>query len=457
METIHGVDFQPIEIDRRGTLKSGADELAAHAKSRNVSDVVLICHGFRNDENDARRLYSRFLETFAANRTHASLNAKLAGRTFAVGGVFWPSMVFPEPNDSDGAGPSMAESPAADRARLESMKSGLDAPEAKKIDDLLARVGQAPVDPTARREMAGVLLDLVRDLPVDDANEMHGALANVTPDELCNALMAGTVIVPAPAGGGSTGTGIPAPGSGVGVAAAAQGAGPVGKVVGFVPKFLNLTTFLLMFHRCGTVGEKGMSQAVRKIKAAAADARIHLVGHSLGGRAVTACAKALLDAPPVQADTMLLLEAAYSHFGLSAAATASSPVPHPRGHFRDVIEKKAVKGPIVATHSERDLVVALAYTPMATISLNNSRGMNARGIGDETSPFGGIGRNGVLDAAEAEQLDLNDAGVPYAFAAGRIHNLNGSRKVNGVSIIDSHGDVTSPAITWAFASLVASV
>ena len=118
-----------------------------------------------------------------------------------------------------------------------------------------------------------------------------------------------------------------------------------------------------------------------------------------------------------------------------------------------MIEKQAVKGPILATHSERDRVVAQAYTAMAAISLNN-----ARAIGDENSPFGGIGRNGVLDAAEAERLDVNDAGVAYTFAADKkIHNLNGSRKVNGVAIIDSHGDVTSPAITWAFASLVASV
>jgi hypothetical protein len=186
---------------------------------------------------------------------------------------------------------------------------------------------------------------------------------------------------------------------------------------------------------------------------AAANPRIHLVGHSLGGRAVTACAKALVDAPALQVDTMMLLEAAYSHFGLSAAATNASPIPHPRGHFRDVIDKNVVKGPILATHSERDLVVALAYTPMAAISLNN-----AKAIGDENSPFGGIGRNGVLDVAEAEGLELNEAGVAYTFAGDKkIHNLNGSRKIGGVAIIDSHGDVTSPAITWAFATLVASV
>lgn len=452
METIHGVDFQPIEIDRRGNLKSGADELAALVKSKNISDVVFMCHGFRNDENDARRLYTRFLETFAANRANPSLSAALAGRTFAVGGVFWPSMVFPEPDDSGGPALPAADSPAADRARLEAMKSEVDAPAAKKIDGLLDRVGQAPTDPNARREMAGILLDLVRDLPVHDTNEIHGALATVTPDQLCKGLMSNTVTVSAPAGSGASAIATPTTRGGAAPAASGQAANVGEKVVGFVPTFLNLTTFLLMFHRCGTVGEKGMSAAVRKVKAAAASAKIHLVGHSLGGRAVTACAKALLDAPPIQIETMMLLEAAYSHFGLSPEATAASPIAHPRGHFRDVIEKKVVKGPILATHSERDLVVALAYTPMAAISLNNSRG-----IGDESSPFGGIGRNGVLDAAEAVRLDLNDAGDAYTFAAGRIHNLNGSRKVNGVSIIDSHGDVTSPAITWAFASLVACV
>jgi hypothetical protein len=36
-------------------------------------------------------------------------------------------------------------------------------------------------------------------------------------------------------------------------------------------------------------------------------------------------------------------------------------------------------------------------------------------------------------------------------------DLSGSRMVNGVALIASRGDVTSPTITWGFASLVASV
>lgn len=151
-----------------------------------------------------------------------------------------------------------------------------------------------------------------------------------------------------------------------------------GKVFGFVPKFLNLTTFLLMFHRCGDVGEKGLSEAVRKVKAARPGVRVHLVGHSLGGRAVTACAKALLATPVVQVDSMMLLQAAYSHFGLSQGGTTPGGVSHPRGFFRDVVEKRAVKGPILATHSKHDAVVGFAYTSMAALSLNNAKAVGTR-------------------------------------------------------------------------------
>lgn len=446
METIHGFDTQFIEIDRHGQVKSGADDLTRHVRDNKVSDVILICHGFRNDEADARRWYGRFLETFAVHRGSAALATKLGNRTFAVGGILWPSMILPEPNDDDGTALSTADSTATDRLRLESVKAELDAESSQKVDTLLELASVAQDSGNARLDMAAILIELARHLADGDENEVSAGLARSSPAALCEALMADTVDVP-PAGDAAA-TGIPQLSGGA--TGLGQGASFFGKVFGFVPKFVNLTTFLLMFGRCGTVGEKGISKVVRSVRSAAPAVRVHLVGHSLGGRAVTSCAKALLETPQVNVDTMLLLQAAYSHFGLGEAATA--PVKHPRGHFRDVIVKGAVKGPILATHSTHDRVITFAYTPMAAISLNN-----ARAIGDEKSPYGGIGRNGVLDATEARRDDLHEPGVPYAFTSGTIHNLNGSRSVGGKPLIASHGDVTSEEIAWAFASLVASV
>ena len=447
MEKVSGFDFQPIHIDRNGSLSSGAEELAQHAKAAVVTDVIIMCHGFRNDDNDARALYTNFLKTFADNCTSPGVAPRLAGRSFAVGGVFWPSMVFPEPNDSQARALS-ADSTAEDRARLEAMKVSLETNAQIHVDEMLAQLDSAADDIDAQLKMVTSLLNLAQGLPETDANEFSAALANASPESLHDALMAGEAIDVVQPGGLGGGGGIPTLDDEAGTGDGARSF--LGNVVGFVPKFLNLTTFLLMFHRCGVVGEKGISRAVRRVKELST-ARVHLVGHSLGGRAVTACAKAILDAPKQQVASMMLLEAAYSHFGLSTGEVPGG-VTHPRGFFRDVIEHKAVIGPILATHSEHDSVVGFAYTAMAAASVNT-----ARSLGDEKSPFGGIGRNGVLDTPEAVKADLNEPGTAYVFENDKIHNLNGSRNVGGKPLIDSHGDVTNAAVTWAFASLVASV
>lgn len=126
MENIKGFDFQPLQIEADGSVKSGVEELARHVKNNSVTDAILICHGFRNDEADARGLYTRFLSTFADNGAAPALASRLGQRKFAVGGVFWPSMIFPEVDDSQGSALSAGDN-LQYRQRLESMKAGLDA------------------------------------------------------------------------------------------------------------------------------------------------------------------------------------------------------------------------------------------------------------------------------------------------------------------------------------------
>jgi hypothetical protein len=442
MEKLKGFDFQALEFDKDGKpIGAGIAELAQFTKDNAVTDVILICHGFRNDANDARRLYGNFLETLAANLKHASLKDGLKGRKLAVGGVMWPSMVFPEPDDKAGAAQSVGNK-ASYTKRLEALKTGLKAPQKKRIDKMISLLGEAAKSEQAQLQMVTQLLALVKDLPVEPGNEMKAAYKSATPEALRQALtVSDTLAVKKPRGGASVG--IPTLAAGPAVDGRAQSF--LGNIFGFVPKFLNLTTFLLMFNRSADIGSAGISRAARALKAASKDVRIHLVGHSLGGRAVTACALDLLKAPKVQVDTMMLLQAAYSHFGLAPAGTSPRGVKHPRGFFRDVVEKKSVKGAIVATHTEKDSVVGFAYTSMAAVSLNN-----ARAFGDDSSQFGGIGRNGVLDTPEVVTFTLLKPGQAYTLDPTKISTLDGS---TGIS---SHGDVANPAVTWAFASLLAS-
>src|SRR5207247_3211012 len=67
----------------------------------------------------------------------------------------------------------------------------------------------------------------------------------------------------------------------------------VGAVAGAAGQFLNLTTWYLMKDRSGAVGASGVADAVRAMHASHPNVKIHLVGHSLGGRLMAGCAKAL--------------------------------------------------------------------------------------------------------------------------------------------------------------------
>jgi hypothetical protein len=75
---------------------------------------------------------------------------------------------------------------------------------------------------------------------------------------------------------------------------------------------------------------------------------------------------------------------------------------------------------------------------------------NTREIGDASDEYGGIGRNGPLKTAEVVTAKLQKAGTLYKYKLGVINNLDGSG-----GLIKDHGDVTSDAITYAFASAVA--
>ena len=65
---------------------------------------------------------------------------------------------------------------------------------------------------------------------------------------------------------------------------------------------------------------------------------------------------------------------------------------------------------------------------------------NAKKFGDEKSPFGGIGRNGVLDTPEAVKADLNEPGTAYLFFGERPSML----QLAGVAL----GVVSIAMIAW---------
>lgn len=442
MENVQGFDFFRLHFNADGRLEQRAELDALKQRAAAATDAIFIAHGFRNDEGDAGRLYTRFLETLRAH-INGAFQAKLGARRFVVAGVFWPSKAWSEDNPFEGStaavGGEAAEKEQA-REKLKDLRDTAALPDQKaKIDKALALLDKVEDSRDAQDDFVANVLSILNGANLD-ANEGIDKIRQKDGSDLLDKLKVPLRNPVAPreadvGGVAAVGGDIVFPGEDGGT----QGIGSaIGSIFGRIGQFLNLTTWYVMKERSGTVGANGVAAAVRELKASAPNLRVHLVGHSLGGRLMASCANALAGDPQARPDSVSLLEAAFSHFGFSPGGHGRA-----RGFFRDVVEKNVVKGPFLATFSAQDSVVGTVYAIASRLA-----GDNLKAIGDANDPFGGIGRNGAIATPEATSQALNAA---LAFTPGKLICLDGSG-----GLIKDHGDVTNSQVTLAVASAIAA-
>jgi hypothetical protein len=226
------------------------------------------------------------------------------------------------------------------------------------------------------------------------------------------------------------------------------GSGGVGQAAGIGDWFsgikagalnlLNYTTYYQMKERAGTIGAGPINELLGQIRAKNPALRIHLIGHSFGGRLVTAATAGPQRFAP---STMTLLQAAFSHNGFSADYDGNGSA----GFFRKVVAEGRVNGPILVTHSDKDTAVGIAY-PLAS----RINGEQAAALGDANDKYGGIGRNGAVKTTEAVTGKLLNVGAAgYGFAKGKLHNLNADACIAG------HSDICKPEVAYAVLTAVA--
>jgi hypothetical protein len=188
---------------------------------------------------------------------------------------------------------------------------------------------------------------------------------------------------------------------------------------------LRQTSFWLMKHRARTVGEQGMHRFIADLQASS-DAQIHLMGHSFGCIVVSS----ILGGPggntalPRPIASAALIQGALSLWSF-ADRIPNGAAP---GYFRRIISGRAVSGPLVTTQSIQDAAVGIAYP--AAVGL-----VGEFDFGIELPKFGGVGTWGIQGTTVAEKKTMLDSG-DYAFAPGRIYNVDGSRFIAGHSAID---------------------
>ncbi|MEP6729044.1 MAG: hypothetical protein ABJE10_00335 [bacterium] len=444
MTIIADFPFFPLSFDNDGKL-TDATQLAALQKqieSDALTDVVFISHGFRNSEADATNLYTQFLTNLRAHLASAEFTS-LAPRKFGVAGVMWPSKSFKEASDSvEGHAQSIGDTSSGRDEAMAAMKDARDTmatpAQKQKLDKAIGMLDQLEANPAIHDEFVKLVLSLTDGVKLEPSEGLDQLRAKDGADVL--EILKAPVILPTTSDDGDGG-GVAsfAPAAPVDDDGSTQGLGSFfGSVFGAVGTLMNVTTWYVMKNRSGVVGANGVAEAVRSIKALPNAPRVHLVGHSLGGRLMASCSKTLASPPLLQPDSLTLLEAAFSHYGFSAKGPSN-----PEGFFRAVVANKVVKGPIVATYSSKDIVVGLTYAVASRLANDNTKA-----VGDANDQFGGIGRNGVQNCDVGVLDTLHASDVPYAdIPLGKVVCFDGS-----AGLINNHSDITNPAVTYLFAS-----
>jgi hypothetical protein len=443
MQDMHGFPYGEIEFTKHGEIHRSEqlDELLQMVERREITDLFVISHGWNNDMSEARALYQSFFQRMKDEIDSRRIPTE--GRTFGVLGILWPSKKFAE-SELIPSGAAAADSPVTEAVleeQLEDLKGAFDDPEADVLlEQAKSMVPKLEDSPVAQKEF----VDLLRRMVPTDATEDEDAseeFLSLPGEEVIDRLS--RPVMPAPPGPSSGG----AAGGVVGVTMDEAGAAPGGAagigqwftgVRSGVRNFLNFLTYYQMKARGGKVGAGGVYQVLRAVRARREDVKLHLVGHSFGARVVTAAALGPPGQPPVNPNTLNLLQAAFSHYGFANAYDGTRD-----GFFRGVISNNLVLGPIVISHTKNDRAVGIAY-PLASLLA----GQDAAALGDENDRYGGLGRNGAQKTPEAQRGSLLDVDGTYEFEAGKTYNLNAD------PYILNHSDISKDQVAHAIISAV---
>jgi hypothetical protein len=192
-----------------------------------------------------------------------------------------------------------------------------------------------------------------------------------------------------------------------------------------IVNILNIFAYNEMKIRAGVVGSGLAAHVLNPVLADRK--RVHLVGHSFGGRVMTAATSAV----ERKISNLTLLEGAFSHNALSR----DGPI---NGAFRSVIDNAKVAGRIAAAHSDHDTAVWIFY-PLASRVLRDSYSLRLAGqlgtqvFGGPTDRYGAIGANGPQNLIGVKHSNFNGTSLPDL--------QSGVHALDCTSFVASHTDV----------------
>ncbi|MFE9683366.1 serine-threonine protein kinase [Streptomyces sp. NPDC006285] len=393
--------YWELTFDADGDVHAGQrDRLLREVVERGVKDLIVFAHGRHNDRSGANRLYSRFFEPVPALAPNARLGYV---------GVLWPSMRFtdePVPGfertvTAVSVGPALDE---GTRSALRTVFPG----RATLVDQIARMLDRQPEGETALEEYGRLVRLLVELRP-----EAPGAAS--APDTVADASAgAGPPFEPEMFLGNAAGvcqefaqalTEDTAAGTGAGTTPeGAAGVAPVlPRAWDGAHELLRQATYFAMKRRAGAVGERGLGRMIGRLAQVAPGVRVHLVGHSFGGRLVSFALRGMPRGVRT-VKSVTLLQAAFSHYAFAAE------LPHDvRGSGVLHGQQNRIDGPLVCCFSRFDSALGTIY-PLASRTAGDDRTAAGPGLPRLLGPrWGALGRNGVQAVPGTEALTLSDA------------------------------------------------
>jgi len=401
-----------------------------------LTDLVIISHGWNNDMDEARRLYIKIMTLL-----DTELNRQ--NKKFGVLGIFWPSKKFAEkdliPGGAAGIDPKENDAIIEQAAKLKGFFDSDDADEhLQTIQDVLELEKTGDAEEFELLDALNKLFGPITDNPSPQPDE--DAIADFKKTDMGQLLIRLDVpedepLPEAGSGGATDIDGI------IGVGGADGASAGIGSFLSGIKNglfnILNLATYYQMKDRAGKVGMQALNPIIHKIQDIEPDIRLHLVGHSFGARLVTASIAGEKPEDAVFVQSLILLQAAFSHYGF-----AVNYIPGQNGLFRRVIEDGNIKGIMVVSHSIKDKAVGYAY-PLASRVARQI----AAAFGGKDDPYGGLGANGALKSGAIDTINMV-LGSQYDFNAGAIYNLDAETTISG------HGDIDNKAVAEVISAVI---
>ncbi|MFI7502045.1 serine-threonine protein kinase [Streptomyces sp. NPDC049687] len=415
--------YWELTFDADGDADAGRrDRLLAGVEQSGIRDLILFSHGWNNDRSGATRLYSSFFAPIPG----------LAPATARIGyvGVVWPSMRFCDepipdfphsavaaPGLDDGTRHALLETFPGRATVVEQIARMLEQrpPERSELEEF-GRLVRELVDAVPSGPQALFAADtLAEGVPQDEPEMLTGSTAAAC-EEFATALASD---------GGERGFGLPDPWDGA-------------------KEVLRQATYYAMKRRAGTVGERGLGPLIGRLAAVAPAVRVHLVGHSFGGRLVSFALRGLPEGVRT-VKSVTLLQGAFSHYAFAAG------LPHDT-RAGGVLQgqQNRIDGPLVCCFSRFDQALGTMY-PLASRMARDAQGFvgeTALSIGGMLGArWGAMGHDGVQAVPGTRAYELAEALAAGKLPASGCVNIDVAAVVRrGGAPAGAHSDIVHPEL-----------